>query len=405
MPQLQTKWPSVALLAICEVFALALWFSATAVIPALRAEFALGDLQASLFSSAVAVGFVTGTLISAVLGLSDRVDPRRLFMIAAFVAAASNALVLAFPPGSVGVIGMRFVTGICMAGLYPVGMKIAATWAKGDTGLLVGLLVGALTLGSAAPHLFNAAGGIDWRFTLIVASVFAAGSGVLITFVGLGPNVSKAPPFNPRAMLQAWTNKPLRLANLGYFGHMWELYAMWAWSGVFFHASLRLAIEDAARAALMANFATFAVVSAGAIGSLGAGVLADRMGRTTITMAAMAISGTCAAGIGLLFGGPPWALAGLAIVWGIAIVADSAQFSASVIELSEPKWVGTMLTVQTSVGFLITLVTIHLIPVFVDALTWRWAFAPLAIGPALGILAMARLRAHPEAHRLAGGNR
>ncbi|MBT4711921.1 MAG: MFS transporter [Alphaproteobacteria bacterium] len=405
MPQLQTKWPSVALLAICEVFALALWFSATALIPALRAEFALGDLQASLFSSAVAVGFVTGTLISAVLGLSDRVDPRRLFMIAAFVAAASNALVLAFPPGSVGVIGMRFVTGICMAGLYPVGMKIAATWAKGDTGLLVGLLVGALTLGSAAPHLFNAAGGIDWRFTLIVASVFAAGSGVLITFVGLGPNVSKAPPFNPRAMLQAWTNKPLRLANLGYFGHMWELYAMWAWIGVFFHASFRLAIEDAARAALMANFATFAVVSAGAIGSLGAGVLADRMGRTTITMAAMAISGTCAAGIGLLFGGPPWALAGLAIVWGIAIVADSAQFSASVIELSEPKWVGTMLTVQTSVGFLITLVTIHLIPVFVDALTWRWAFAPLAIGPALGILAMARLRAHPEAHRLAGGNR
>ena len=135
----------------------------------------------------------------------------------------------------------------------------------------------------------------------------------------------------------------------------------------------------------MSNFVTFAVVGAGAIGSLGAGVLADRMARTTITMAAMAISGTCAAGIGLLFGGPTLALAGLAVVWGIAIVADSAQFSASVIELSEPKWVGTMLTVQTSVGFLITLVTIHLIPMFVDALTWRCAFAPLTIGPALGI--------------------
>ena len=226
MPHLQTKWPSVALLAVCEVFALALWFSATAVIPALRAEFALSDFQASMFSSAVAVGFVTGTLICWVLGLADRIDPRRLFMIAALVAATSNALVMAFPPGSAGVIGMRFVTGLCMAGLYPVGMRIAATWAQGDTGLLVGLLVGALTLGSAAPHLFNAAGGIDWRFTLVVASVLAAGSGLLIGFVGLGPNVANAPRFNPRAVLQAWSNKPLRLANLGYFGHMWELYAM-----------------------------------------------------------------------------------------------------------------------------------------------------------------------------------
>ena len=402
---LHSKWPSVALLAVCEVLALALWFSATAVIPVLRAEFALGDLQASLFSSAVAVGFVCGTLVSAVLGLSDRVDPRRLFMIAALVAAVANALVLAVPPASGGVIFLRFVTGVCMAGLYPVGMKIAATWAKGDTGLLVGLLVGALTLGSAAPHLFNAAGGIDWQFTLIAASILAAGSGLLISFVGLGPNVTQSPPFKPSAALQAWTNKPMRLANLGYFGHMWELYAMWAWIGVFFHASFRIAYPDSAQAMLVANLSTFAVIGAGAIGSLGAGILADRLGRTTITIAAMAVSGTCAAFIGLLFGGAPWALAAVAIIWGVAIVADSAQFSSSVIELSDSEWVGTMLTVQTSVGFLITLVTIHLVPVFVEALTWRWAFAPLAIGPVLGIIAMARLRAHPDSVRLAGGNR
>ena len=150
--------------------------------------------------------------------------------------------------------------------------------------------MGALTLGSAAPHLFNAAGGIDWRFTLVVASVLAAGSGLLIAFVGLGPNVADAPRFNPRAVLQAWSNKPLRLANLGYFGHMWELYAMWAWIGVFFHASFQQAIDDLSEAALLANFATFAVVGAGAIGSLGAGLLADRLGRTAITMTAMAIS-------------------------------------------------------------------------------------------------------------------
>ena len=405
MPTLSRKWPSVALIALCEVLALALWFSATAVIPALRIEVGLSNVQASLFSSAVAVGFVVGTLISAVLGLADRIDPRRLFMIAALVAAGANALVLAVAPGSSVVILLRFITGVCMAGLYPVGMQIVATWAKGDTGLLVGLLVGALTLGSAAPHLFNAAGGIDWRFTLIAASVLAATSGLLVVFVGLGPSTGKAPPFNPAAVLQAWSNKALRLANFGYFGHMWELYAMWAWIGVFFHASFQLAVAESARAVLFANLATFAVIGAGTVGSIGAGILADRLGRTTIAIAAMAVSATCAVFIGLLYGGAPWALAALGIVWGIAIVADSAQFSSSVIELSDPRWVGTMLTVQTSVGFLITLATIHLIPVFVDLLTWRWAFAPLGLGPALGIVAIARLRAHPDAVRLAGGNR
>ncbi len=246
----RTKWPSIALLAVCQVMALTLWFSATAVIPALRSELALDDTQTSLLTRGVAVGFVVGTLASAILGLADRIHPRRFFMVSAFVAAAANGAILLVEPSSPVVIALRFITGACMAGLYPVGMKMAATWAKGDTGLLVGLLVGALTLGSASPHLFNAAGGVDWRFTLVTASAFAAAAGLLINLVGLGPAQAKSPPFNPGVVLRAWTNKPLRLANLGYFGHMWELYAMWGWIGLFLHASFAASFEGASADAM-----------------------------------------------------------------------------------------------------------------------------------------------------------
>ena len=401
-----TKWLSIALLAACQVMALALWFSATAVVPALRLELALDDTQTSLFTSAVAVGFVAGTLGSAVLGLADRIDPRRFFMASALVAAAANGAILLVEPGSPVVVALRFVTGACMAGIYPVGMKMAATWAKGDTGLLVGLLVGAVTLGSALPHLFNVAGGVDWRFTLVAASTLAAAAGLLINLVGLGPERAEAPRIDPGAVLRAWTNKPLRLANLGYFGHMWELYAMWGWIGLFLHASFAASFGGAtADSAFYANLATFAVIGAGAAGSLFGGVFADRLGRTTLTMGAMAISGSCALVAGFLFAGDPWILLALCLVWGVAAVADSAQFSSCIIELSDRSYMGTMLTVQTCIGFLLTLATIHMIPPLVDAVGWSYAFAPLAIGPFLGVLAMARLRAHPDAVKLARGNR
>lgn len=403
---LRSKWPSIGLLALCEVMALALWFSASAVIPALKADYALGDGHAALLTSSVAIGFVAGTLTSAFLGLADRLHPRRFFMASALIAAAANGAILLVEPTSVLVIALRFVTGACMAGLYPVGMKMAATWAKRDTGLLVGLLVGALTLGSAAPHLFNAAGGVDWRFTLLAASIMAAVAGLLINLVGLGPAHATGARFRPGAMLRAWTNKPLRLANLGYFGHMWELYAMWGWIGLFLQASFAARFGDAGPdPKLYANLATFAVVAAGAVGCLLGGVFADRLGRTTLTMAAMAVSGSCALAVGFLFGGEPWLLLAVCLVWGVAVVADSAQFSSCVIELSERDHVGTMLTTQTCVGFTLTLATIHLIPLLVDAVGWRFAFAPLALGPFLGVVAMARLRAHPDALKLANGNR
>ncbi|MEP7083117.1 MAG: MFS transporter [Betaproteobacteria bacterium] len=399
---LATKPVAIAIIALCQVAAMALWFSASAVVPALLAEYRLSPFAQAALTSGVQAGFVVGSLTSALLGLADRIEPRRFFMFAAAVAALANALILVVDPAGALVPVLRFVTGLCMAGIYPVGMKLAATWAKGDMGLMVGLLVGALTLGSATPHLFNALGGVDWRFTLAAASASALTAAAMINLARLGPNRAAAPRFDPRAILAAWRVRSLRLANFGYLGHMWELYAMWAWIGVFLQASFALRLTPDV-AATTAKLITFATVGIGAVGCVAGGLFADRLGRTTLTILAMAISGTCAVAVGLFFGGEPWLVTAVCLVWGLSIVADSAQFSASIAELSDRAYVGTMLTVQTALGFTLTLVTIHLMPVFVDAFGWKYAFMPLAIGPALGVVAMARLRADPDARKLAGG--
>jgi MFS family permease len=268
---------------------------------------------------------------------------------------------------------------------------------------VVGLLVGALTIGSASPHLFAFLGGIDWRLILGAASSAALIGAAAILFVPVGPNLSPSGKFEPRMALTALRDRPLRLANLGYLGHMWELYAMWAWIGAFLAASFAAAgVTDPTRAASIAAFATIAVGFAGAVGG---GFLADRIGRTTLTMTAMAISAACCLLAGAVFGAAPALVVALCVVWGVTVIADSAQFSACVSELSPPGLTGTMLTTQTAAGFALTLVTIQLMPVWVGWVGWSGAFAPLAIGPLLGTLAMARLRRSPASARLAGGRR
>ncbi len=380
------------------------WFSSAAIAALLKQGEALTPGQAALLTSSVQIGFVLGTLISALFALSDRLDPRRLFLGSALTAAAASAALALLDPVSPLVFALRLLTGACMAGVYPVGMRLAATWARGDLGLLVGFLVGALTLGSASPHALSAwLSPQDWRAVYGVSAACAALSALGILAFRIGPNMARASRLDYSLMLQAWRQPALRLANLGYLGHMWELYAMWAWLALFLTASFEAqGMPDAAQAAA---WLTFAAVAAGAPGAWLGGLLADRHGRTAVTTGAMALSAACALLIGWLANAPLWLIALVALLWGASVIADSAQFSASVAELSEPRAVGTMLTMQTCSGFLLTLFSIHLVPELVRWSGWPLAFSVLALGPMAGCVAMLRLRARPESLRMAGGKR
>ncbi len=401
------KWRNLALLAAAELLAMALWFSASAVVPQLAEEWQLtGNQQAGLTIS-VQLGFVSGALISAVLNLADRYDLRYLIASSALLGALFNAA-LALSGLSFGtVLLLRFLTGFTLAGVYPPGMKLVATWCKEDRGLGIGILVGALTLGSATPHLLNALPFIDtagmppWQNVILGASALATTGALLcILFVRTGPYLSGKAEFNWRYAFAAFRDRPSRLANFGYLGHMWELYAMWAWAPLFIIASY----QHAGWSLEAARLSGFAVIGIGAIGCVIAGRYADRIGRTTVTIISMLVSGSCALLVGLFFDHPSW-ITIVCLIWGFAIVADSAQFSAAISELADPHYAGTALTIQTSAGFLLTLITIQIVPHIVELLGWRYVFMFLAIGPAFGVWSMYRLRQLPEAAKIASGNR
>jgi MFS family permease len=402
-PLARRQRQALLLLAAGELLAMALWFSASAVAPELSVAWKLSPTQAAWLTNSVQLGFVAGALLSAVLTLSDVLSPRRLVAGSAFLGALLTASIAAFADSAPVAIALRFLTGMTLAGVYPPGMKIMAGWFRERRGLAIGVLVGALTVGSAAPHLFRVLGGIgDWRLVLYVASVSAALGAVFVLGVRDGPYQAPSAHFDPRAIGRILRDRGVFLANAGYFGHMWELYAVWTWIAAFLVASFAI---DAASWSTpeAAGLLAFGTIAIGGLGAWLAGSAADRWGRTLVTSLSMIVSGACCLTAGLLFGGSATLLIPFCLVWGFAIVADSAQFSACVTELAEESYVGTALTLQTAIGFLLTTVTIQLVPVWVTEVGWRWAMAPLALGPALGTVAMLRLRALPDARKLAGG--
>lgn len=397
------KWRTLLWLALAELLAMTVWFSASAVVPALTAAWALDGAGQAGLTMAVQAGFVAGAIVSALLNLADRLPTRQLFAGSALLAASCTALIPLAANGLALALPLRFLTGLFLAGVYPVGMKIVATWTREDRGLGIGLLVAGLTLGNATPHLLSATGGTArWQPVLYGAALLAALGGILaLVAVSEGPYRTPAPRFRWRYAGEVMRQRDILLANLGYLGHMWELFAMLTWLPVFLVASF----QASGTGQVAARVAAFVAVGAGAISCLVAGRLADRLGRTTITIVSLVVSGACALSIGWLFGGDAGWIVLLSIIWGLAVIADSAQFSACVSELCQPEYIGTALTLQTSLGFLLTLATIRLVPTLESAAGWGWAFALLAIGPLVGAVAMGLLRRLPEASRLAGGKR
>jgi len=385
-----------SLTALVQILGLSVWFSATAAAPSLRSEWGFGPTAAGWLTASVQIGFATGAVTSALLNLADRVKPQNLLAASAACAAACTAALALFGHGLSAAIALRFLTGVVLAGVYPVGLKLMASWAQSaDRGRSFGVLIGALALGSAFPHLISGLGPLPWRTVMITAAALSA-VGAVIAFGAIvpGPHLDgRAITPNPRYAVTMFAERGLRLTNLGYFGHMWELYALWTWLSVFVLAGQHERGHAAAASTGIIAFSAIGIAGLG--GSLLGGWASDRFGRRPAAVTALVISGACCIASPLFFAAPTVVLVLFLLVWGGSVIADSGVFSTSLSEMADKRLVGTALAAQTAIGFLLTVVTIHLVPVAAGLVGWRYAFLLLAPGPVIGAVAMAALPGLP----------
>ena len=373
----------LVVLALALVLSMSTWFSTAAVLGQLRQTWNLSANAGSWLTIVVQLGFVAGAVISSVTNLPDRVRPGRLILVGAAGAALANAAVVLGDNYTAAIVA-RFITGAFLAGVYPPALKAMSSWYRTGRGFALGVMIGALTLGSALPHLINGLGGLDWKPTLIVASVITLVGGIIADRCTTdGPFSTGLASFDLTQLRTIVTNREFRLASAGYFGHMWELYAMWAWIAAFY--------GDSFTSARAASFAAFGAIGAGAFGSVYAGLVSDRRSRSSAAALAMRWSAAASIVTGFLVDAPWPIVVGAGLVWGFWVVADSAQFSTIVTEVTDSRYIGTALTVQLAAGFVLTVFTIFFVPVIRDSHGWGWAFVFLAPGPLLGIWAMRAL--------------
>lgn len=377
----------MSLLLIATMAGMSLWFMAAAVLPDMAVEAGLSESRLALLSSVVPAGFALGALLFAATGVPDRLDPRYVFAFCALSTAILNALLMVAPIGGPLAVGLRFVTGIVMAGTWPISMKIAVGWSISKRGLLMGSLVAALVIGQAAPYLMAWIGGTNWRLALSFGSALAVVGAVAVLMTSLGPHHAHAPRFKTRALLLAWTIRPVRAAILGYLGHMWEFIAFWSWVGVMTTVSYSSSL-DQAEATELGKLTAFLCILAASPACVLTGMIADKVGKARVAATALAVSGVAAVLTALTFGGPVFITFALVIVWGAAVVPDSPQFSAIVADYAPPELVGSLLTFQASLGFLLTALTVQIAPLIAGAFGWPALICILALGPVFGIWAI-----------------
>ncbi|TAM09358.1 MAG: MFS transporter [Nevskiaceae bacterium] len=366
-----------------------LWFAGNAVIGALQVSWHLPDSAQGLTLASVQLGFVAGTLVFAVLAIADRFRATSVFFCCALLGAASN-LALVFVPGDVWtLVASRAATGFFLAGIYPVGMKIAASWCDQGLGRALGYLVGALVVGSALPHLLTGLGTtLPWQAVIGMCSAATVAGGLAVfVWVPMGPHLPQRSPFNIHAIPEIFSFPKLRAAAFGYFGHMWELYAVWAFFPLLVHGYAVRHGLDHVNASLWA----FALIAAGAVGCAGGGELVRRFGSARVALIQLATSGCACVLVVLAFAAPAWLFFTFLLVWGIAVAGDSPQFSTLVGMNVPSQYVGTAFTIVNGIGFAISAVSIQLLAVLSATIPVEYLFLLLIPGPALGLYAARRL--------------